>query len=1277
MPEKSALEGIAVVGMDGRFPMAANVGQFWENLAAGKDCFTEFSVDHVVAEGVPRETAERPDYVRRVPVLEGADGFDARLFKYSPKEAEMIDPQQRILLECAWGALENAGHDPHRFPGMIGIWAGVGVDNYFLKNILSRGPFETSADFQAIIGNDKDYLASRIAFKLDLRGPAVVVQTACSTSLVAVNMACLALLTYQCDMALAGAVFLQAPRARGYLYREGEIFSPDGRCRAFDKGANGTVLGEGCGLVVLRRLEDAVEDGDDILAVIRGSAVNNDGASRAGFTAPGVAGQIELIAMAQTVAGVAPEEMSYIEAHGTGTQLGDPIEVTALTQVFRRTTAERGFCGLGSVKTNIGHLDVAAGIAGLIKTVCALRYRQLPPTINFREPNPELRLEESPFYVVDKLMDWKPRNGRRIAGVSSFGMGGTNAHVVLEEYSGRRMAEPSRRQWHLLPVSAATPTARDAACAGLSGHLKDEPDLSPADIAWTLATGRAALRCRRCAVAASTASAASLFAEPNALFGIEAEADRGARPLVYLFSGQGTQYVSMGAELYAGEPAFRTAMDECARLLGPLHGRRSLTDILYGGISGIGELINETEISQPVLFSFEHAMARLLQSYGVTPSAVVGHSIGEYVAACEAGVFSLEDALRLVRERGRLMQSMAPGTMIAIPKSEREVREMLPDGIDVAVVNAPNITVVSGSAEAMGELEKRLNDAGVKFRKLLTSHGFHSRSMEPAARALAEFVRKAQARAPRLPLASNLTGGWMTAEQSADPEYWASHLRQTCRFGDNLAAVAERFGSSVLVEVGAGNTLCSIARQHGEAVAGLPAVPTARHPLQRIHDQAFFLRALGALWCHGAEIDLAKPYADENRMRVPLPAYPFERQRLWIGAEAAGGSEVKKDKSRWWRKIRRPRSAEAGRAKRKLEEQRLTAGDLIKIWSKVLGISSISIKDNFFELGGHSLLAVSIVTELERSFGIRVPLATLIEAPTIGEFLDLLEKRKAGSAPAYRVALHAKGSKPPFFLMHSHGGNILEYHPLANLLKNDRPVYAIQCRGLDGKPIEDEDVETMAAYYLKEIRAVQPKGPYFIGGFCFGGYLSLEIAHLLRAANEEVRLLVLINSATHLFNTYEPGTPRVSRFWYALRDRAALEWDELAGQPFKIKTQRIMMRLRRMRDLAQNKIEIMSDRFPEGSPFHVREHSLVYHLEKIAAANDRAWLRYRPKPYDGKVLFLRASKQPLGLVPDPMLGWNGLLTGELIVHKVPGFRQNMLDEPYVPEVAKLILEHLP
>ena len=1002
MTDPNTLEGIAVVGLAGRFPKAENVGQYWDNLISARDCFSDFSIDQIVSEGVPREVAERSNYVKRSPVIEDAKGFDNRVFRYSPKEAELIDPHQRIMLECAWEAMENAGYDPHRFPGLIGIWAGSGVNNYLLKNIISQGAFEDIVDFQTITSNDKDYLASRIAYNMNLRGPAVVVQTACSTSLVAVNMACLGLLTYQCDMALAGAAFLQTPRARGYLYREGEIFSPDGFCRSFDKDANGTVLGEGCGIVVLRRLEDAVADNDHIWAVIKGSAVNNDGANRAGYTAPGIQGQMELLTIAQTMAGIGPEEISYIEAHGTGTQLGDPIEVSALTQVFRRSTPEVGFCGIGSVKSNIGHLDVAAGIAGLIKTIYALKNRKLPPTINYKEPNPELRLSESPFYIVDKLTEWEPINGRRIAGVSSFGMGGTNAHIILEEYAAPvESLHSSDRKWQIFPMSAATPTALDRIGENLSGFLEGSTDIPLDDIAWTLATGRTQLRFRRCAVADLSEKAALRVTESKGLLSDEGEAEYGERPVVYLYSGQGAQYYKMAEELFLSEMVFRSSMEKCSELLGPVYEDAYLLDILYGKDEKLGSSVNQTAVSQPALFAIEYSLSRLLESYGVKPTALVGHSIGEYVAACEAGVFSLEDALMLVKKRGKILQSMPSGEMLTIFKPEDMVQEILPENVDIAVVNAPNITVVSAAMQDMADFELLLNEKNIKFRKLETSHGFHSRMMEAAALEFAEVVRNISAEKPRLPLGSNFTGDWMTDEQVSNPEYWSNHLRHTVRFGDNLNAIENRFTSPILLEVGPGNALSTIVQQQAGAISKYPVVTTVRHPRQQAPDQAFFLRALGSLWCHGVDVDLESLFPASRVSRTPLPSYPFERKKFWIDAAVSeakdgkyGGDKGEQDdedgskKKEWPPKQRHYERPEIGSEYvAPMDESEKT---LAAIWQNVLGIKKVGIKDSFFDLGGNSLIAAQIISRIRESFNCNMAIQSIFDTPTVEGLAKLI-----------------------------------------------------------------------------------------------------------------------------------------------------------------------------------------------------------------------------------------------------------------------------------------------
>jgi len=1287
MSDTPSPESIAIIGMAGRFPMAASVDEFWDNLVSGRDCFREFSVDELVAAGLPRDVASAPNFVRRSPVVDKPAEFDAHLFGYSPKEAEYIDPQHRLLMECAWEALEQAGHDPHRFDGAIGIWAGCGPSNYFFKNLLSQaGHFEAVSNFNTIVGNDKDYLVSRIAYKFNLRGPAVVVQSACSTSLVAVHNACQALLTFQCDMALAGGVSLQFPRAPGYVFSEGEIFSPDGIVRTFDKNANGTVLGEGCGVVALRRLADAITSGDRILAVVRGSAINNDGAARAGFTAPGVAGQSELIAMAQAVAGVEAGEIGYIEAHGTGTSLGDPIEVAALTKAFRQTTDERGFCALGTVKPNIGHLDVAAGIAGLIKTICSLQHRQLPGTLHFKEPNPELGLATSPFYVVDRLMDWPPRNGRRIAGVSSFGLGGTNAHLILEEYTAPATSAPAVTTpgWHLLPVSAATETALRKTCENLATELTKQGDaLSLADVELTLTTGRQVLPYRSCVVTQSVPEAAAALKKPDDRITAHGKAGRSERPVVFMFSGQGTQYPGMSQGLFQQHPVFRKNIEVCAEILGPIGGVRSLLDILYPTIEEQGKLINQTVVSQPALFAVEYALAQLWKSVGVKPAAVLGHSIGEYVAACEAGVFSLADALLLVRERASLMQSMAAGAMIAIPRSEAEIRPLLPTTLDIAVINGPSICVVSGPATEIDVFVKSLSERGIDTRRLQTSHAFHSRMMETAAQKFVAAVAGVTRHVPSLPLLSNLSGTWMTDEQVVDPNYWANHLRHTVRFGDNLAAVANRFDSAFLLEVGPGNTLCAIARQQPEAVSALPSTPSIRHPQQRVDDIAYFTRAFGALWCHSAGVDLRAIQANTGRHRVVLPSYPFERKELYIAARpslSVSDNAPARSRRRFrWDRSKAQSSAENESNPKPSEttKQEITLDALINIWKEVLGATEVGPDDNFFDLGGHSLLAVSLVNRIQKAFGQRLPLAALLNAPTPRQNLhQLSDSCRAANARAL-VPIIKQGSRAPIFLFHSHGGNVLEYYRLATLLGKDRPVYAIQCHGADGGPLLPVPIEEMARMYLEEIRAVQPNGPYFIGGYCFGGVLAVETALQLRAAGQETALVFMINAVTHTYpSNLCPGQSRVQRTFGKLLDRLQLEQANFAGKPLHDQLRQLRSRVVRMRDLTLVQFEELSAKFRARRHKAPAPPSLTQHLEQLAINNDAAWLRYRPRPYDGRVLFFRASRQPREIQPDPMLGWTGFLTGNVARADINGFRQTLLDDPCVVEIAKAIGDEL-
>jgi len=648
---------IAIVGMACRFPGAKDVDEFWNNLKEGVESISFFTDEELRASGVPPSTLGDPDYVKAKGVVDDVDLFDAAFFGFNHREAQILDPQHRLFLECAWQAIEGAGHDCERYGGRIGVYAGTSMNTYLLSLYSNRDLMESFGPLQLLIASDKDFLATRVSYKLNLTGPSITVQTACSTSLVAVHLACQSLLNGECDMALAGGVSIRIPQKSGYLYQGGGIVSPDGHCRAFDAGANGTVSGDGVGVVLLKRLEDALEEGDSVRAIIKGSAINNDGAMKAGFTAPSVNAQAIVIAEAQAMAGVDAETISYVEAHGTGTALGDPIEVAALREAFRTTTDRNGFCAIGSVKTNIGHLDAAAGVAGLIKVVKALEEKKLPPSLHFERPNPKADFADSPFYVNNTLAEWRGHGKPLRAGVSSFGMGGTNVHAIVEE-APRADAPASSRPWHLLMLSAKSGSALEAATSNLAGYLDRNPGANLADVAFTLQAGRRAFDHRRITVCRDQGDARATLRTLDRQRVFTSLHDDVDRPVVFMFSGQGSQYVNMGLDLYQAEGEFREQVDLCSEILGPALGV-DLRDVMYPDEAkreDSARLLDQTFITQAAVFVIDYALARLWMRWGVQPRAMIGHSIGEYVAACLAGVFTLEDALRLVAARGRLMQ---------------------------------------------------------------------------------------------------------------------------------------------------------------------------------------------------------------------------------------------------------------------------------------------------------------------------------------------------------------------------------------------------------------------------------------------------------------------------------------------------------------------------------------------------------------------------------------------------------------------------------------------
>ena len=988
---------IAVIGMAGRFPGAPSVAALWDNLAAGVESVRAFTESELRAAGVDDATLADPAYVRAGGWLEGADLFDAPFFHFTPREAETTDPQHRVFLECAWEALEDAGYAPRKFTGPVGVYAGMAPSAYLLENLLpNRALLAGGAAFDVMVGNDKDYLATRVSYKLGLRGPSLSVQTACSTSLVAVHLACRALVGGECDLALAGGVSVHHVKPRGYPFREGGILSPDGHCRAFDADARGTVGGAGAGVVVLKRLEDARADGDTVHAVILGSALNNDGADKVGYMAPGADGQAAVIADALAVAAVDARTVTYVEAHGTGTPLGDPVEVAALTRAFRAHTGDRGFCAIGSIKTNVGHLDTAAGVAGLIKTVLALKHRTLPATLHFRRPNPKLEIERTPFYVTGSTAEWKA-DGPRRAGVSSFGIGGTNAHAVLEEAPAPAPRSGTPRPVQLLALSARTEAALDAARERLAAHLERHPETDLADAAFTLQLGRAEMDWRVAVPAATADEAARAL---RAARGAPAAKDRS---VAFLFPGQGAQHVRMAAGVYASEPVFRRALDRCAEILAPELGF-DLRAVIFAadGDGDAAARLERTAVTQPALFAVEWALAKTWERWGVRPAAMLGHSVGELVAACLAGVFSLDDALRLVAARGRLMQALPGGSMLAVFLPEADLLPLLPTDLSLAAVNGDATCTVSGPADAVRAFEARLSADGIECRRLHTSHAFHSAMMDPALAPFAELVRRAGPRAPSLPYVSSLTGTWITAGQATDAGYWARQLREPVRFRDGVAALLEAEGR-VLLEVGPGRTLGRLVPRGGRhvAVASLPHAKDAHDDARALAD------AVGLLWSAGVPIDWAAYAEGRGGRRIPLPTYPFERRRYYVEPPAGAASaplvsarDLASDAdptapAEEPSAHERPALRTAYVAPRnELEEA------VAEVWAELLGTARIGVEDDFFELGGHSLLGTRVVARLRAAFGVDVPMDAVFTAPTVAALSTLIEERLLAAVEA-------------------------------------------------------------------------------------------------------------------------------------------------------------------------------------------------------------------------------------------------------------------------------------
>ncbi|WSQ13143.1 acyltransferase domain-containing protein [Streptomyces sp. NBC_01231] len=1225
---------VAVIGMAARFPGADDVDTFWENLAAGRDAVRPVTDEEFLAAGGDPKDLDDPTVIRMASVVEGIDLFDADFFGMSPAEAAVIDPQQRLLLEMAYHALEDAGQVREAQEATAGVYAGAGDSRYYPAHVHPRyaGQPGSVALVHAATANSLGTLATRISYELGLTGPSLSLQTACSTALVALHTACQDLLDFRCDLALAGAVSLNPSALLGYRHVPDGPFSPDGRCRAFSADAAGTSSGNGGGVVVLKRLEDALADGDRIRAVVRGSAVNNDGRRKVGFTAPSAPGQTEVILAAQAQGDIDAGTIGLIEAHGTATRIGDPIEVAALTEAFRQSTDRRGFCALGSVKSNIGHLGAAAGIAGVVKAVLALEHRQIPPSLHFDTPNPLIDFASGPFRVPTELQEWPDAGHPRRAAISALGIGGTNAHVIVEEAPAAapepRPAETSRR--HVLPLSARTAGALRGQAEALARHLEHHPELRLDDVAHSLHTERPALRHRLAVSATTPAEAVDALRTPQPPVGpVPDDPPR----VAFLLPGGGTHYVGMGAELYRDNDVYRDVVDQCARILRPVVDG-DLRTALFERVEpdGLASLLT--------LIVTEYALATTLMEQGVRPDALIGHSLGEYTAACLAGVMDLDEMLPVVTERMRLIVSRG-GATVGVAASADAVAPLLGRDLSLAAVNGPAACTVAGQADAVSRFETELTRWDVPFRRLRIPAAAHSHVLDPILDTFAGQLRPLRLRAPKIPYVTNVTGTWITDAQATDAGHWVDHTRRTVRFADGIQTLWAG-GRPVLVEIGPGDSMTKLARaalEHEDPVT----VTTMRHAKADGPDSFVFAGALGRLWAAG--VDAALPYDTDPAgppRRVRLPGYAFDRRRHWIDAPGArtgsGAAEQEQAAAAGGGRMPRPLLT-SERVAPRTERERAVA----EAWEEQLGIDGIGVHDNFFDLGGDSMRAVLLAGRLRATGVLDVPGGSLLAAPTVAGLLEWVDERQGPSSNALGplLPLRREGAETPLFCIHPGAGVAWRYTGLLPHLGPDQPVFGIQAHGLDGSRPPAPDAASMVASYVDLVREVQPSGPYRLLGWSYGGFVAHAMACALQEQGERVELLAMLDAPQTSGMRYAPE--QVERQVAGLLMR-------VAGLPVDA-------------DTAIPDVDSVLARIGE-DPADGDATAPVTRAEAAAIAdvmrnNLRIAPQFSPGVHGGEVLFFTAAEDTHTDGADPALAagkadaWRPYVDGSLTDHPVP------------------------
>ena len=962
---------IAIIGMSGRFPQAESVDELWKNLLKGKECVQQFSKEELIEEGISQSEVESDEYIGVKGIIDSSNAFDADFFGYTVKDLMIIDPQARVLLEEVWKAIEDSGNVISNYNGRVGIYAGTGMNTYLLRAI-QRGLVQKYDDFDIMLGSDKDLLATRVAYKLNLTGPSLTVQSTCSTSLVAVHLACQGLLSGDCDMAVAGGVSISYPIKQGYKYRKGMIFSKSGHCRPFEERSDGTIFSDGVGVVVLKRLEEAVDDGDDIYGVIKGTAINNDGNNKVGFTAPSPTGQAAVIRDCLTVADVSADTIQYVEAHGTATEIGDLLEIKAISQVYREYTSERNFCAIGSIKSNIGHLNTASGIAGFIKALLVLKHGVIPVMPNFEKENENLNLEDSPFYINRQNVELK-RNGMARVAVSSFGIGGTNAHAILEEAPLSEKSVEEENEKYIFPFSAKTKSSLLMNMKKIKEWIEENKDINMGNVAMTLQTGREVFGVRRGIVSDNRED---LILKLNESINEKKTVKSLKRPIYFLITGQGSQYINMAKDLYESVEYFRDIIDKGIKMIQERY-QENFLKILYPDeeySQKAQKVINNTEYAQPLIFLVSYALGRYMISLGVQPDKIIGHSLGEYVGACLADVMSFEEGLDIIYWRGKYLQSAERGTMLAVKASKKDIEDLNLKDVYISTINAPEAIVLGGSVNMIDEAKRILVSKNIICQSLNTSHAFHTPLMETAAEKFGQYLKQYNLKEPNIDLISNTTGQLVKKGQVCNYKYWKDHIVKPVLFERGVRQLLLE-EDALFIEIGSGRTLIDLAKQQsaGKNQIFMNLLP-GRHYKQSHY--RFFLEKLAALWEIEATVKL-NGFQGKKYHKIHMPTYQFDRQQfslLEIGGEQKGN--IFNNNSIHYKASINRDGVKTPYIDPRNEVEELLLG-LLK---ENIGIENIGVMDNFFELGLSSLSASQYALLIKESIDLDIEIQDIIEA---------------------------------------------------------------------------------------------------------------------------------------------------------------------------------------------------------------------------------------------------------------------------------------------------------